>query len=330
MIQSPSSPNRIPTFESVLSKISGFSRETINDETTLDYDLGIGSLDRIELLDALEKVKGSSIDEEAFSQKKTVKELRDLVKQDLISEEENRRELDTEDEMGYFPQWSTRFPLRFLRRLFQASIMLPLFRHYMDLTVSGIELVHSVPPPFLLAANHASHLDVVAILAALPPSIRVRVAPAVRQEYFQAHFFPLGVSFFTRINSSFKYYLTCLLFNAFPLPQRSSGVRRTLRYTGLIVSRGFCPLIFPEGLRTPDGSLKAFRPGIGLMARSLELPVIPVHLSGLFEIFPVHAQWPKRGPIHVRVGEPIFPGRMEEASDFTLRLEDEISRLSRK
>jgi long-chain acyl-CoA synthetase len=84
-----------------------------------------------------------------------------------------------------------------------------------------------------------------------------------------------------------------------------TGARRALSYTGELIRRGYCPLVFPEGLRTPDGRLQPFRPGIGMMATRLRVGIVPVYIDGLYEIYPVHDVWPKRGPVRVSFGPPI-------------------------
>ena len=84
----------------------------------------------------------------------------------------------------------------------------------------------------------------------------------------------------------FQYFLATGLFNAYPLPQRMAGVRRALKYTGELIDEGYCPLVFPEGARTTDGTMQPFKTGIGLMATRLRVPVVPIHIAGLFEIYP--------------------------------------------
>src|SRR6185369_2709955 len=102
-----------------------------------------------------------------------------------------------------------------------------------------------------------------------------------------------------------------------------SGTRRALAYTGELISRGYCPIVFPEGLRTSDGKMQPFRPGIGMMAVRLRVPIVPINISGLYEIYSIHDSWPRRGPVSVAIGKPLefsadtsyagAAGRVEEA-----------------
>ena len=125
---------------------------------------------------------------------------------------------------------------------------------------------------------------------------------------------------FVRLKAS-SYFLACLLYNAYPLPQQMSGTRRALAYTGDLINRGYCPLVFPEGLRTSDGKLQPFRPGVGMMVVRLRAPVVPIRIAGLYEIYSVHDSWPRRGPIHVSIGPPQWFGAETAYEDVSRRLE---------
>ena len=73
------------------------------------------------------------------------------------------------------------------------------------------------------------------------------------KEFFEAHFHPEQHTFGERFTNSLNYYLSTLVFNAFPFPQREAGARQTLRYAGELVSEGWCIVIFPEGRITDNG-----------------------------------------------------------------------------
>jgi 1-acyl-sn-glycerol-3-phosphate acyltransferase len=132
------------------------------------------------------------------------------------------------------------------------------------------------------------------VFTALPTIWRKRIAPAMRADYF---------------GSTWKFRLQFLtartLYNAFPLPQEMTGTRRAFEYTAELVRRGYCPLVFPEGRRTRDGGLQNFRPGIGMMAVRLRIPVVPIYIGGMFQVYSREDTWPKTGPVHVSIGKPM-------------------------
>jgi long-chain acyl-CoA synthetase len=206
-------------------------------------------------------------------------------------------------------------------------VFLPFFRRFTRLSVEGVEHLAQVRPPVLFAANHTSHFDTPVILAALPLRLRRRLAPAMLQEYFRAHFQPEGFSFKQRLGSTLQYLIACGLFSGYPLPQAMGGVRSALKYTGELVDQDLCPLIYPEGRRTPDGRLGAFQPGVGLMAVRLRIPVVPVHVSGLFEVFSIHRRWPRPGRVRVRIGPPLFFRELQDYQEAARRVEAAVRAL---
>ena len=171
-------------------------------------------------------------------------------------------------------------------------------------------------------------MDVPVILAALPPRFRYRVAPAMAKEFFKAHFFPAQHGRLEWFTNSLNYYLASLFFNAFPLPQREAGARQTLRYVGNLLEDGFSVLIFPEGARTETGEISRFRPGIGMIASRLDVPVVPVHIGGLDKV--LHHTWhmARPGPVRVAFGAPMHLTG-EDYETLTHQVEVEVIRLGR-
>ncbi len=221
-----------------------------------------------------------------------------------------------------FPAWNRAWAARGVRRANLALWMLPVTRGLLRPAVSGLENLESLEPPVIFAANHQSHLDTPLILLALPERWRYRVAPAMFKEYFTPHFSPKGYTGWQRSVSSLQYYLIALLFNAFPIPQQEAGARESLRYAGDLLSDGWSLLIFPEGERRPSGEMGEFRPGVGLLASRLKVPVVPIHLEGVDRVLPRGQLRPRPGPTRVVFGTPLYlrggdpqalAGRVEQA-----------------
>jgi long-chain acyl-CoA synthetase len=216
------------------------------------------------------------------------------------------------------------FPVRLVRFAFRETVILPLFHRYLPLTVEGT--LEGVSGPVLFAPNHTSHLDTLAVLAALPPRFRNRLAPAMAQDAFLPYFEETG-SLWERISLALRFWLAVITLNVFPLPQATRGVRKALQFAGKLVDSGYSILIFPEGARTPDGTMKTFRPGVGVMAVRLGIPVIPVHIQGLYEVLPMDKSWPSPGPVRLRFGAPMSFHETDDFREAAKRVEEEVRRL---
>lgn len=275
---------------------------TIGPATTID-ELGLSSLERVELMMALEESLQCTIDESKFAAATTVADLEDLTRP---IEGPAAAAVQVQHEAIDFPSWNRSGPVQWLRHASLPTWILPLARVFVKLEVRGLEHLEGLRGPVIFAANHQSHLDTPVILMALPARWRYRVAPAMAKEFFKAHFYPRQFGARAWFTNSLNYYLASTFFNAFPLPQRETGTRQTLRYIGDLFEQGFSLLIFPEGKRTDKGEINRFLPGIGMIASRLDVPVVPVRLDGLDRI--LHQSWkfPQRGPGRVTFLAPIL------------------------
>jgi len=283
---------------------------TIGPETTIE-ELGLSSLDRVELMMDLEEKLDTSIDESVFA---SVKKVADLAKPMPVGEETP------------FPRYNRTWIARFIRRFSLAAILLPFTRIVARIKVSGLENLASINGPVIFAANHQSHLDTPLVLASLPGRWRYRIAPAMWKEYFDAHFHPERHSRRERWVNTTVYRLITLLFNGFPIPQTETGARDSVRYMGELAEQGWSILIFPEGERTLTGEIGRFYPGVGMIAARLHLPVVPVRLRGVDQVLGRTARWLHPGPVEVTLGAPIH-ARGESYSALAQRVEDAVRAL---
>ena len=291
-----------------VSRLAG--HQPVSDATGLD-ELGLGSLDRVELMAAMEQRHGIAMDESSLLAARTVADLRALAAGQGHGQG---------SEPVPFPTWSRAWPVRACRRICQALLVVPLTRVVARATVNGLEHVAPLSAPVVYAANHQSHLDTPVILAALPPRLRRRLAAAMAREFFAPFFHPEGRTRGERWRAGLLYYLAVSIFHGFPLPQREAGTRATLRHVGALVDAGWSILIFPEGRRSADGRIGPFLAGVGLLASGLGVPVVPVRLEGIHQVLPAGARRIRPGRVSVSFGRPV---RHEDEShaEFALRIE---------
>jgi long-chain acyl-CoA synthetase len=279
----------------LLAKYSG--RANVSATTTLE-ELGLSSLERVELMVALEDQFHTHLDEAAFSGARDLDDLRAVVERASVSEA-------APPEPVNFPAWNRWWLARGFRNVSLATWLLPLGRLFAWLHVEGREHLEGIRGPVIFASNHQSHMDTPVILTALPPRWRYRTATAMAKEFFKAHFFPEQYGRGAWFSNSLNYYLAALMFNAFPLPQREAGARQTLQYIGELAAHNWSVLIFPEGKRSDAGEIQRFMPGVGMIASRLGIPVVPVRIVGLDKV--LHHTWRMARPGRVRVsfGKPL-------------------------
>ncbi len=307
-------------------------------DTSLE-ELGLSSLDRVELLMALEEAFQTTLDETELASASTVRDLGALVEPRASAAAPASSEVLAAPAAGErratsrvsspsiaFPAWNRSRAAWLLRRLSLPTWILPLGRIFMKIEVNGLDRLRDLRGPVVFAANHQSLLDVPAILLSLPAVWRYRIAPAMAKELFAAHFNPSQTGWQKRAAASLKYYLACQFFNAFPIPQREAGTRQTMRYMGEVAADGYSPLIFPEGQRTWTGEITRFQPGVGMIASRLDLPVVPVRLEGLDRVLHRKMRFPERGPVRVTFGEPLRAAG-DDYADLASRIEAAVRAL---
>ena len=142
--------------------------------------------------------------------------------------------------------------------------------------------------PFVVVANHSSHLDVMVLATALPLHLRNCVIPLAAGDTF----------FETPAMAAFA----ANMMNALPLWRKNCGHHAidTLRQRLVAEPCGY--ILFPEGTRTRTGQINPFRHGIGMLVAATSVPVIPCHLDGTFAALPPGARWPRSSHIVLRIG----------------------------
>jgi long-chain acyl-CoA synthetase len=248
---------------------------------------------------ALEESLQCTVDETKFAAATTVADL-----QELTRPIEGHAATAVQVESIEFPSWSRSTPIRALRRVSLPTWILPLARVFVKLEVRGLEHLERLSGPVIFAANHQSHLDTPVILMSLPARWRYRVAPAMAKEFFKAHFYPEQFGRKAWFTNSLNYYLASTFFNAFPLPQRETGTRQTLRYIGDLFAKASRCLSFRRESE-PTKERSTVSAGVGMIASRLDVPVVPVRLDGLDRV--LHQSWkfPQRGPARITFLPPM-------------------------
>jgi long-chain acyl-CoA synthetase len=271
-------------------------------DADLTLDLGLDSLARVELAVMIEEEFGRALTDEDMASLRTIRQLAAAL--------ERGRSAETSAEL---PAWPRGGPVPRLRSVLQALIVFPLLGVVCQpRRVAGRRRLDALSEPLLLIANHTSHLDAPTVLALLTGPRRERTTVAAAADYF-----------FRSVPRSLA---AAIALGAFPF-NREGAVAASLAHCGDLVDGGYSLLIFPEGTRSPDGQLQPFKTGIGLLARELRIPVVPIAIEGLHEILPKGRSIPRRGPVRITIGEPIRVEASLSNAEATALLEKQLRRL---
>jgi long-chain acyl-CoA synthetase len=278
--------------------------------------LQLSSVERVELLSALEDRYQVDLSETEFASADSVRELERLV------EAPSARAAPFP-----YPLWPQRWPARIFRFAVLNLVARPAMLVLAWPRICGRENLRDVSGPVLVVSNHITYLDPAYVLEALPGRLRRRLAVAMDGEVLAAMRHPApGTGFLAGLLGRVKYILITSIFNVFPLP-RLSGFRKSFAFVGDLMDRGWSVLVFPEGELTRDGRIAPFRAGIGLLAARLKVPVVPLRLDGLFDRREAEKSWAPRGHIRVSMGAPVRFGETDAAEQIARDLEVRVGAL---
>ena len=296
----------------------------------LSEDLYLDSLGRVQLQTALEQRLGVELEDDVLASVGTLEELRAIVEKaaglrlapgpaDALGPEASAEAVqraavgkvpqtaggaDESAARPVYPRWPWSWPVRWARVAFLEAVMRPLV---WLLAGPKVRRGRGALPggPLLVIANHVTAYDGALVLYALPGRVRRRMVIAMSGEMLED--FRRGRNQGNVVLNALApaaYWLMTGLFNVYPLP-RLHGFRRSFAHAGEAMDRGYGVLIFPEGTRSRSGAMQPFRPGIGLLAAELCVPVVPVALIGLGELREEPGRWFRSGRLEVRMGDAI-------------------------
>lgn len=188
----------------------------------------------------------------------------------------------------------------------QHLVMKPYVWSALSVHIHGLRHLDDVTEPFVVIANHSSHLDAILIFGSLPRRLSRNLSAGAAADYFFTH--------------KLKSMGTRLFFNAYPVDR--GGMRAHRGMSGQLLDAGIPLLIFPEGTRSRTGAMARFKAGPAGLSIKHDVPVLPVALVGAYAAMPYGAKLPVPGrpDVHVVFGRPQRAESTESMADFSERL----------
>jgi len=183
------------------------------------------------------------------------------------------------------------------------------------LSVTGREHLPA-QPPFVLVANHTSHLDTIVLASLVSRQARRHLYPIAAGDVF--------------FETPSRALLSALLLNALPMRRQRAGRHALDELRARLVEDPCAYVLFPEGTRSATGEMQSFKAGLGMMVAGTEVPVVPCHLEGAFAAWPRTAKWPRPARLRVCIGAPLQFAAIDNARAGWLTIADEVGAAVRK
>lgn len=294
----------------ILSEVSQVSADKISERSNLGNDLKLDSLGKVELVSLIEERLGVTVDEEKISAQTTVKRLRNLIK---TGEKVEREEVSF---------WPFEKLAIWVRDFLQRFLVFPLHGLLVKIEVKNRKNLAQIKPPVIFIFNHLGPHDALCIPRVLPAILRKRLVLLADSLSWGRCGGMLGS-------------LVQLLGGGLAISHKGKVKRAGLESAGELVADGFSILVAPEGAFSKTGRLGKFKPGVGMLAVELRLPVVPIKISPNYqEIFrPIpFGRWQnylprKRGKVTVTIGKPLFFPKDIIYIEATERMRKEMERL---
>jgi long-chain acyl-CoA synthetase len=273
----------------------------------LELDLGLDSMQRVELLSQIEEQLGGNVEESRLAEIYTVRDLVDAVLQSAASGEGSpgtrtafagwkailAEEPDPADVISLArPRLISNAFWYTVSRLVQVIAL-----DRCDLHVRGIEKLPRTGP-YILSSNHQSYLDPLILASILPPKVFDKVFAVGTSEIF-------GKGFMLRLAHSLRIVVVDPDANLIP----------AMRAGAFGLRQGRSLILYPEGERSIDGTPRIFKKGAAILSIHMQVPIVPIAIEGLYEVWPRNKPFQGFAPVTMVFGEPILPPPESEASE---------------
>ena len=280
--------------------------EAIRPSDNLELDLGLDSMQRIELLVAVEKELGGDVEESALAEIYTVRQLVDAIRESAAAGKTRTaasqpagwrsvlQEEPTDPEVLALAR-PGRLAEHFLYALFKPLQIFAYDRFH--LRVSGLEKLPA-QGPYIISSNHQSYLDPVVLATVLPWPVFRNLFAVGTSEIF-------GSGFMRRLARWLRVIVV----------DPDANLVSAMRAGAFGLRHGRILILYPEGERSIDGTPKIFKKGAAILSAHLQVPIVPVAIEGFHDAWPRGKPFQKFTPLQMQFGDPIYPPPEADVSE---------------
>jgi len=293
----------------ILRDASSSAPQQMRPTLNLELDLGLDSMQRVEVLSRLEEELGGNVEESQLAEIYTVRDLIDAVLQSAATG------AGGPGTRPVFAGWTAILSETpddpDVLRLAHPSKLNDTFwyvvsrfiqmiaRDRFDLQASGLEKL-ARSGAYIISSNHQSFLDPLIMAGVVPQDVFMRTFAVGTSEIF-------GEGFMRRLARSIKVIVVDPDANLVPAMRAGAF---GLRNGGVLI-------LYPEGERSIDGTPKIFKKGAAILSIHMQVPIVPVAIDGFYEAWPRNKRFQKFAPLRMKIGDPILPPPESEASEAT-------------
>jgi long-chain acyl-CoA synthetase len=292
-------------------------KKSIVPDDNLEIDLGLDSLSRVELVVSIEQTFGiglpDSFGSEVFTVRDVVQKMRELLASGGAMAGKQHVRLSWSEILRQEPDDEAKALVRLERSLAcilgwkVVRLCLKLFfKVFGRMTFTGVEHLPK-KGPYLITPNHLSNADAFLLAAAMPSAVGSQVFYLGDTKFFGGP-----------VSSRVAQYIQVI-----PVDMEAR-LYNALQLAAHVLRSGRVLCVFPEGSRSRDGSIKEFKKGVGIIAKELNLPLVPVALAGTYDMMKAGKLLPRPAKVSVAFGRPVHPAGLSY-EEITRKLFGEVS-----
>ncbi|MCI6151795.1 MAG: AMP-binding protein [Fusobacterium perfoetens] len=294
-------------YKEISKYIKSLKNKVISPKDHLELDLGLDSLEIVELLTFIESSFGIKIDEKTLVENATVEKLAEYVEK-ISKEEVNHTNVKWKDLLTAEVN-ITSFPKsNLVGKLVKLLLKIFVFTFYIKIDKKGLENTKT-NEPVIFAGNHQSFLDGFMLNQTFSNDVLDKTCYFAKSKYFvKPHMKFMGE------NSNII------------LVDINKNLINSLQLLGKAIKSGYNIVIFPEGTRTRDGKLGKFKKFFAILAQELNIPIVPFVIKGAYDLYPPSAKYPRSGKVSIEFLDKVYPDKNLSHEEFAEKIKEIIAK----